>query len=99
MARINVPPTRSNLLRMKQELALTEEEVAAVDDGLSALDTLQEKLADTPTPAGANTTTVRGEPPAYRLHCCANGAENTVKGVRGGKEISVLENPLTKLNG
>jgi hypothetical protein len=43
---------KANLLRMKQELSLTEEEVAAVDDGLTALDTLQEKLADVPTPAG-----------------------------------------------
>lgn len=43
---------KANLLRMKQELALTEEEVAAVDDGLTALDSLQKKLADIPTPAG-----------------------------------------------
>jgi integrase len=43
---------KANLLRMKQELSLTEEELAAVDDGLTALDTLQEKLADVPTPAG-----------------------------------------------
>ncbi len=43
---------KANLLRMKQELSLTEEEVAAVDDGLAALATLQQKLADIPTPAG-----------------------------------------------
>jgi hypothetical protein len=43
---------KANLLRMKQELSLTEEEVAAVDDGLAALATLHQKLADTPTPAG-----------------------------------------------
>ncbi len=43
---------KANLLHMKQELSLTEEEVAAVDDGLAALDTLQQKLADVPTPAG-----------------------------------------------
>lgn len=43
---------KANLLRMKQELSLTEEEVAAVDDGLAALGTLQQKLADIPTPAG-----------------------------------------------
>lgn len=43
---------KANLLRMKQELSLTEEEVAAVDDGLTALDNLQQKLADIPTPAG-----------------------------------------------
>jgi hypothetical protein len=43
---------KANLLRMKQELSLTEEEVAAVDEGLAALDTLQQKLTDVPTPAG-----------------------------------------------
>ena len=43
---------KANLLRMKQELSLTEEEVAAVDDGLAALETLQQKLADIPTPGG-----------------------------------------------
>lgn len=44
---------KANLLRMKQELSLTEEEAAAVDDGLAALDALQQKLADVPTPAGS----------------------------------------------
>jgi Phage integrase family len=44
---------KANLLRMKQELSLTEEEVAAVDDGLAALETLQQKLADIPTPGGS----------------------------------------------
>jgi len=43
---------KANLLRMKQELSLTEEEAAAVDDGLVALDALHQKLADVPTPAG-----------------------------------------------
>ena len=42
----------TNLLRMKQELPLTDEEVAAVDDGLAALETLQKKLTDVPTLAG-----------------------------------------------
>ncbi len=44
---------KANLLRMNQELSLTEEEVAAVDDGLAALDALQQKLADVPTPVGS----------------------------------------------
>src|SRR5258707_583761 len=43
---------KANLLRMKQELSLTEEEVGAVDDGLAALDALQQKLARIPTPGG-----------------------------------------------
>lgn len=43
---------KANLLRMKQEIPLTEEERAAVDDGLNALEHLYEQLLNTPTPAG-----------------------------------------------
>lgn len=43
---------KSNLLKMKQEIPLTEEERAAVEDGLEALEKLCEQLADVPTPAG-----------------------------------------------
>jgi hypothetical protein len=51
---------KANLLRMKQELSLTEEEVAAVDDGLAALDALQQKLATVPTPAGPTPQQLQG---------------------------------------
>jgi integrase len=53
---------KANLLRMKQELSLTEEEVAAVDDGLAALDTLQQRLADVPTPAGPTPRQLEASP-------------------------------------
>lgn len=43
---------KANLLRMKQEIPLSEEEQAAIDDGLAALEKLCERLADVPTPAG-----------------------------------------------
>jgi integrase len=43
---------KANLLRMKQEIPLTDDERAAVDDGLAALEQLCAKLADVPTPAG-----------------------------------------------
>ncbi len=58
---------KANLLRMKQELSLTEEEVAAVDDGLAALDTLQQKLVDVPTPTGATPRQLqaRDQPTAF----------------------------------
>ncbi len=58
---------KANLLRMKQELPLTEEEVAAVDDGLAALDALQQKLADVPTPAGPTPRQLQGsnQPTAF----------------------------------
>ncbi len=43
---------KGNLLRLKQELSLTEEEAAAVDEGVELMKKLIEQLADTPTPAG-----------------------------------------------
>jgi hypothetical protein len=43
---------KANLLRMKQEVPLTEDETAAVDDGLEALERLTVQLTDVPTPAG-----------------------------------------------
>ncbi len=41
-----------NLQRMLQEIPLTPDEQAAVEDGLDAVTRLAEKLADVPTPAG-----------------------------------------------
>ena len=43
---------KANLLRLKQKIPLTDEEAAAVDDGLDALERLCAQLADVPTPAG-----------------------------------------------
>jgi integrase len=43
---------KNNLLRMRQEIPLTDTEAAAVDDGASALDSLLKRLANVPTPAG-----------------------------------------------
>src|SRR5271167_4260997 len=43
---------KSNLMRMRQEIPPNESELAALDDGLSALESLLSRLADVPTPAG-----------------------------------------------
>lgn len=43
---------KGNLLHLRQEVPLSEEEVAAVDDGLLAMDKLLESLVDVPTPSG-----------------------------------------------
>ena len=43
---------KSNLLRMRQEIPLSDAELAALDDGVSALVSLLSRLADVPTPAG-----------------------------------------------
>ncbi len=44
---------KANLQRMLAEIPLTDEERAAVDDDVAALDRLVKRLADVPTPAGA----------------------------------------------
>jgi hypothetical protein len=51
---------KANLLRLKQELPLLEEERAAVDDGVEAMDRLLATLVDVPTPDG-------GPPPRQRV--------------------------------
>ncbi len=43
---------KANLLRLKQEIPLTDEEIHAIDDGLEAMERLCTRLTDVPTPAG-----------------------------------------------
>lgn len=43
---------KANLQRMRQEIPLSEEERAAVEDGIKALEQLCQRLTDVPTPAG-----------------------------------------------
>jgi hypothetical protein len=43
---------KANLQRMRQEIPLSDSEIAAVEDGLAALGKLLDKLADVATPAG-----------------------------------------------
>jgi len=43
---------KANLLRLKQEIRLTREEAAAVDEGVQLLESLVNRLQDVPTPAG-----------------------------------------------
>ena len=42
----------TTLQRMMQEIPLREEERAAIEDGLAAVERLYEKLANVPTPDG-----------------------------------------------
>jgi integrase len=50
---------KSNLLRMRQEIPLTEAEIAALDDGVSALDSLLSRLENVPTPSGKTPLQIR----------------------------------------
>jgi hypothetical protein len=43
---------KTNLLQLRQEIPLNDSELAAVDDGVAAMEKLLEQLADVPTPAG-----------------------------------------------
>jgi hypothetical protein len=43
---------KANLLRLRQEIPLTDEELAAVNEGIQAYEHLSNKLADVATPAG-----------------------------------------------
>jgi hypothetical protein len=49
---------KSNLLRMRQEIPLTDAEIVALDDGVSAL-ALLNRLADVPTPSGKTPLQIR----------------------------------------
>lgn len=51
-SRAHLLEAKANLQRMLQEIPLRDEERAAVEDGLAAVEKLYEKLADVPTPAG-----------------------------------------------
>lgn len=48
--RAQILEAKANLLRLRQEIPLSEPELAAVEDGLAAYEKLVEKLADVPTP-------------------------------------------------
>jgi len=51
-SRAQLLEAKANLLRMMQEIPLQEEECAAVEDGLNAVEKLYAQLMDVPTPAG-----------------------------------------------
>ncbi len=53
--------SKSNLLRMRQEIPLSDAELAALDDRVSALESLLSRLADVPTPAGQTPVQLRAE--------------------------------------
>lgn len=50
--RIHLLEAQGNLQRMLQEIPLTDEEQAAVEDGMEALTKLEQRLRDVPTPSG-----------------------------------------------
>ncbi|HEV7377771.1 MAG TPA: tyrosine-type recombinase/integrase [Pyrinomonadaceae bacterium] len=59
-SRAQLLEARTNLQHMLQEIPLRDEERAAVEDGLVAVEKLFEKLADVPTPDGSTPRELRG---------------------------------------
>ncbi len=43
---------KAKLLQLRQEIPLNDAELAAVDDGVAAMQKLMDQLADVPTPEG-----------------------------------------------
>src|SRR5258708_2231551 len=51
---------KGNLMGMRQEIPLNESRLAALDDGLSALESLLSRLGNIPTPSGPTPLQLRG---------------------------------------
>lgn len=51
---------QGNLVRMKQEMELSDEEMAAIDEGVHLMEQLCSRLADIPTPAGPTPRQLKG---------------------------------------
>jgi hypothetical protein len=73
-----MPEAKANLLRMKQEIPLSEEEQAAADDGPAALEKLCLKLIDVPTPSGPTPRELGGGKQTLPvLHCLSSVSKDT----------------------
>ena len=60
-SRAQLLEAKTNLLRMMQEIPLQEEERAAVEDGINAVEKLYAQLMDVPTPAGPTPREIEGK--------------------------------------
>jgi hypothetical protein len=71
-SRAQLLEAKAHLQRMMQEIPLQDEERAAVEDGLAAVEKLSAKLMDVPTPAGPTPrelhTSVRHPLPVVSVH-------------------------------
>ncbi len=57
---------KANLARLREEIPLTDEEAAAVDEGISLHERLLEKLSDIPTPDGTKPRAFDGAEPTVQ---------------------------------
>ena len=59
-SRAQMLEAKEHLLRLRQEIPLTDDELAAVQDGVAAYENLLNKLMDLPTPAGLSLRKING---------------------------------------
>jgi len=59
-SRAQMLEAKENLLRLRQEIPLTDDELSAVQDGVAAYENLLNKLIDLPTPAGPSLRKING---------------------------------------
>lgn len=64
---VQLVTAKSNILRLKQELPLTDEEQSVVDGDVSAIDRLTARLAHHPTPSGKTPTEIQN---SKEKTCC-----------------------------
>jgi hypothetical protein len=70
---------KANLLHVKQDIPLTDDERAAFDDGLRALKKLCTRLADVPTPAGPTPPRSSGQPMLRTRRCRGAGRPSVAR--------------------
>jgi hypothetical protein len=58
-SRFLIIEAKGHLLRMRQEIPLTEAETAAIDEGIEAMDRLCAGLSNIPTPSGQTPAQLR----------------------------------------
>jgi uncharacterized protein YlxW (UPF0749 family) len=59
-SRAQMLEAREKLVRLRQEIPLTDDELAAVQDGVAAYENLLTKLIDLPTAAGSSLRNIKG---------------------------------------
>jgi integrase len=59
-SRAQMLEAKDNLLKLRQEIPLTDDELVAVQDGVAAYENLLTKLIDLPTPAGPSLRKING---------------------------------------
>ncbi len=59
-SRAQLLEAKDNLLKLRQDIPLNDDEIAAVEDGVTAYERLLARLADLPTPAGPSLRQMEG---------------------------------------